>query len=391
MLKLLILVLAFLGTAQAQECSSKNHIFLIHGIGGSAKTFGVMDKYLAQTNPCYIGTAFEYDTGNSGLSTHDFAGAFDKFLHQKLSQNGFTTNDKISLVMHSQGGLVGSLWLLSIRETRPEIYSKVDSFITLSTPFYGSKAARLGRKILFSRLGLSKEENPLSPMGRTELKEMSYGSSTILHLKNSFPQLFENNHIRFLAVSGEKKVSNADVGEGDTTVSPYSANPNHYAYKISQTGITEQHRLEIVPYTSVIATHFPTTIPGIARLEDDCLKQAVCDHPSIDLITNHLNGEKNELKKRDFQKFRLHIYFHRPGEEFKSKEKFNVIAEDEEGQKWKVKLTHRRGNYLSRTFFGKADDSQEKVLTLKLRQGKNVIRTDRIRYKGGLSTFVTYD
>ncbi|MFL5785837.1 MAG: esterase/lipase family protein [Bacteriovoracaceae bacterium] len=383
MLKLIICLFLVIGAARAHECASRNHIFLIHGIGGSAKTFGVMDQYLNRANPCNVAQTYEYDTKSTNLSTFDFAKDFNSFIDFTLAKNNFASTDKISLIMHSQGGLIGSLWLISVRESRPDLYSKLDSFITLSTPYYGSKMAKLGRRVLFSLA--AKNSNPLSPMGKVQLSDMSYGSSTILFLENSFSEIFEGNQIRFLAVSGEKLISNPEVGEGDTTVSPYSANPNHYAYNISKNVVTESHHLGVVPFTSVIATHIKSTIPGIAYLEKDCLEKTPCDHPSIGIIESQLNGTEVELKKRDFQKFRVHVYLK------KIAKNMNVQAVDEEGHHWKAKLTPHADNLMGQAFFDYADDSQERVITLKLRQGKKILRTDRIRIRGGYSTFVTYD
>jgi hypothetical protein len=342
-----------------------------------------MDQYLNRANPCNVAQTYEYDTKSSSLSTFDFARDFNRFIDFTLAKNNFAGTDKISLIMHSQGGLIGSLWLLSVRESRPDLYSKLDSFITLSTPYYGSKMARLGKRVLFSLA--ARKSNPLSPMGKIQLNDMSYGSSNILFLENSFSEIFEGNQIRFLAVSGEKLISNPEVGEGDTTVSPYSANPNHYAYKISASGVTENHHLGVVPFTTVVATHIRSTIPGIAYIEKDCLEKAACDHPSMGIIESQLNGTEVDLKKRDFQKFRVHVYLK------KIAKGMNVVAEDEEGHHWKAKLTQHADNLMGQAFFDYASDSRERVITLKLRQGKNIIRTDRIRIRGGFSTFVTYD
>lgn len=384
MLQIVLSFFFLFGVARGSECVSRNHIILIHGIGGSSRTFGVMDKYLNKINNCNVAVNYIYDTGNSKLSTFDFATDFDQFIDRTLAKNKFQTNDKISLVMHSQGGIIGSLWLLNTRAKNPELYSKIDSFITLSTPFYGTKIASLGKRVLFSLA--AKDNNPLSRMGKIELQEMSYGSSTILFLENNFSRIFENTHIRFLSVSGEKLVSHSFLGEGDTTVSPYSANPNHYSYQISKNGVEEQHGIGIVPFTSVIATHIPSGLPGIAHIGKACLVLPVCLHPSIDLIEAQLNGVKSVFKKRKFQKYRVHTYL------WSADKNLSIEAEDEHGAVWKLRpAQNSEASLMSDSFFGRAADSQEKVVTLRLLRGKTVIRIDRIRVRGGLSTFVTYE
>jgi len=80
-----LLTITFSLNAAAQtSCPSLNHIFLIHGIGGNAKSFGQMEKYIETVDECYRVHSFEYDTGNSSLSTYEFAASFDQFLSKKI-------------------------------------------------------------------------------------------------------------------------------------------------------------------------------------------------------------------------------------------------------------------------------------------------------------------
>jgi hypothetical protein len=80
----LLVFLSFTALAQT-GCPSFNHIFLIHGISGNAKSFGKMENYLKSTDDCYKIHSFEYETGNSALSTYDFFASFDQYITKKLT------------------------------------------------------------------------------------------------------------------------------------------------------------------------------------------------------------------------------------------------------------------------------------------------------------------
>ncbi len=379
----ILLLLSLLGTAHASTCETRNHVFLIHGIGGNAKTFGVMDRYLKKTDPCIVPESYVYQTKSSKLSTLDFAKLLDVFIAKNLSKNNFKDSDRISLVMHSQGGIIGSFWLMNVRATNPSLYQKIDSFITLSTPFYGSKIAKLGKEVLFSLA--AKNGNPVSPMGKIQLQDMSYGSEAIRSLANNFSQIFENTHIRFLSLSGEKAISNRDVGQGDTTVSPYSANPNHYKYVVSVNDVITDHHLGVVPYSSVRGTHIPFISKGIAYVGRDCLIRSECGHEALALIQDHLDGKKLELPKKEFFKYRIHVYV------TGKNRNLTAVITDASGKSESTKLNPKEDGVVTGSLFANAEDAEEKTLELKLYDNNHLIRTDRILYRGGFSTFVEYE
>src|SRR5690606_34587065 len=108
-----------------------------------------------------------------------------------------------------------------------DLYNKVDSFITLSTPYWGSSMAIIGERFFFT---LPEDvKNPLSPVGKIELQEMSYGSATIKSLQEKYDDIYTNTHVRFLAIGGLKRDYNPIYGEDDTTVSVYSSRPDHFS------------------------------------------------------------------------------------------------------------------------------------------------------------------
>lgn len=367
----------------ADACKSRNHIFLIHGIAGTEKTFGVMDRYLEKINPCTVATYFVYDTGDSKQSTYNFSDTLDEFVNKSLIRNSFGPQDRISFIMHSQGGIVGSLWLLNARFNHPEIYARVDSFITLSTPYWGSKMAKMGKKFFFNMP--EQFDNPLSPMGRIELQEMSYGSPTINALQSNFEQIFKNTHVRFLAIGGVKRVVNPLVGEGDTTVTVYSSNPNHHYSELSLRG-KDKHlaRLNDVPFISVEATHIKTSLPGIAKIERNCMRETFCEHPSLQHILSHLQGAKVLPAKdeADFRKYRLHIYV-------KGEVKgLHVRLVRPDGGKEKLKFDEKSDDLMSTYYWHYNEDSRPEAMEVQFYLGKKLLKKAKVTVQGGYSTFV---
>ncbi len=387
MIKLCLIAFLFsIGFSYAETCTSRNHIFLIHGIGGTETTFGAMDRYLEKVNPCNVATYFVYDTGDSKQSTYNFSDTLDQFIQKTMVRNQFGANDRISFIMHSQGGLVGSLWLLNARFNHPEIYAKVDSFITLSTPYWGSKMARMGKKFFFNMP--EQYDNPLSPMGRIELQEMSYGSTTINALQTNFDNIFQNTHIRFLAIGGVKKVVNPLLGEGDTTVTVYSSNPNHHSVELSMNG-PDKHkkRLHVVPFTTVEATHITTTIPGIAKIERSCMKSQYCDHPTIQHILNHLRDPKYRPVKEnvEFRKYRMHFYVKG------SQKHLWVRVKKPRGLDELIDLDEKTPELMSGYFWDYTEDNRPAQAEVEFYVKTKLIKKAVVTVQGGFSTFVTLD
>ena len=96
------------------ECSKntqnkpRHAVFLVHGFSGGPKTFGdlkfVLCNHLEEAQPDYhieINT-FVYNTGKKGLTTYDFA----KALGGEIASRKLIATEKLSLVSHSQGGLI---------------------------------------------------------------------------------------------------------------------------------------------------------------------------------------------------------------------------------------------------------------------------------------------
>lgn len=171
-------------------------IVTVHGIGGNDKTFGKFSEiakvHLSQINPTYNYQFInvKYSTGIDEKGTYDFAqqlgGKIDEFFK---TVGGIKEKDIISLVAHSQGGLVSSIWYFQSLITNPEAGSDpalskftkyathMDSFITLGTPFWGSKMAATAQI-----KGLNYVAGKTS-FGEKELQEMAFSSNTIFKFR----------------------------------------------------------------------------------------------------------------------------------------------------------------------------------------------------------------
>lgn len=380
----------------AGDCESRNHIFLIHGIGGGGNTFGSMDQYLNKINACNKAKVFTYNTGDSALSTYNFSDDLNSFIEQSFNENKIGANDKISLIMHSQGGIVGSLWLLKLKRTNRDLYSKVDSFITLSTPYWGSTMAIVGEHFFFT---LPEElDNPISPMGKIELKEMSHGSATISVLQQNFDDIYTDTHIRFLAIGGLKRKFNPYYGEDDTTVSAYSSNPNHFSITEdvridglnAMTESSAFRRSHQIPFIPVTATHFKIEIPGVAKLDDSCVTTDVCEHPSIDHVVRHLNGEAPQANDEGFKfrKYRVNVYLKNWEGIVEDKDEVVVSLVKPHGETENVDFGIRRGRMLSTSFSGILKNHQEHEIKMIVKLKGKVIKVINAPVKGGQSTFV---
>lgn len=400
MRKFLILLLVLFQGANsfaAPACEKgRNFIFLIHGINGSERTFGSMEKYLNLVDSCNQAQDFVYNTGNSKLSTYHFSDDLNNFIQKSMEQSQFSEKDKISLVMHSQGGIVGTLWLNKVRQSDKELFQKVDSFITLSTPYWGSSMANLGDNFFFTLP--EKLDNPISPVGRSELEEMSHGSATIKAMQKVYQDIFSHSHIRGLAIGGLKRNYNPYFGEDDTTVSVYSSRPDHYSLDVkvfanNKLKIRKDSfsKTELVPFVPVMATHFKFDLPGVASLPSDCLVETSCNHPAIGPIIKHLTGQKIESEELNFRKYRVNIYIEGWKELIKSSDDVTVDLVKPHGEDETVDFKFRPGNELSTSFSGVLKNAKVQTLIVKLKVNGKVVKVVETPVKGGHSSFINFD
>lgn len=395
MIKYLLLTALMLVSFTTFACETRNHIFLIHGISGSVNTFGSMEKYLNKIDACNVTTSFGYDTGNSSLSTYDFAGHFHQFVMEKVNAGTISSADKISLIMHSQGGVIGNIWLNTIKQIDSNLFSQVDSFITLSTPHWGADMANLGKSIFFTLPpGMG---NALSPFGRIELNEMSYGSGTIREMVWSHENLFRNASVRPLAIAGHKKGINLKT-ESDVVVPVYSSRADHIKgdadISLSSTGVaTAFVKTKRTPLVLVNATHIKMDLPGVADIPKKCLTEKFCDHPSIAAITDHLKGRKIASDETELKQFRVGLYINNASnEQLEDKDiKLEVVKSGN------VSFSALQGAYNGKavlkmgkafTVEGQSLKKGVQQITLVLKIKNKVSRTFLVPAEGGFSSLI---
>lgn len=303
----------------------RHYIFLIHGIGGNKTHFGYMELALAsmlsKKDPSteYILQSIEYDTGNNEKAPYEFAQDVDLKIKRVTAEATFKREDKISFIMHSQGGLIGSIWLFqsmlsSPGYSTPEIVKHVDSFITLGTPFWGAKTAQWGSEVkaFADSLGVSV---PL-PYGRKELEQMSFGSDMIFDFRMAMldPKYQEiiqqlKQHVRFLNIVGVADllnplgifVSGTDKYEDDGAVPLASARFNFLYTQALENDyasgdvlpLSSVKEVTMAPYVIVNAVH-RSPLPefdksyGIAQIPKNCIDNEACTHPTFPYLWKHL-------------------------------------------------------------------------------------------------------
>jgi len=428
----------------------RHFIFLIHGIGGNKTHFGEMRKALSSTllreNPQveYIVDSFEYETGHDEKTPYDFAIDFAQELKQEITDHPDQWNskqDRISLLMHSQGGLVGSIWLFQSLSGNPafspNVAGNVDAFITLGTPFWGAKMAEFGQTFfqLSSRIGI---DIPL-PFGDRELEEMSFGSDTIHDFRNALIDLskkdiidFIKKNIRTLNIAAVARVLNplglfvsgGQDYEDDGAV-PLSCAKFNFLYvqsfkeKYQKNDIVKSHHIKeinLAPFLAVDALHrspLPEVDPfwGIAQAPRACIADAHCSHPSFQYIWKHLLGQKVNtsagIPEEDFKSFLIDLNIRVPGfwrdipwEDFiitflnreggpLNREKIEIVNSKElysSGQKRSKKNSNHYRFYYSGNIYQKGDGPKMVIMKIELKNFKT--RIIEMILKKSYSTYV---
>lgn len=325
--------------ASRHTCDSKNldqKYILIHGIGGANSSFGYMKESLKKSYPCSQVYYFSYETQNSTLTTIDFSEQLDKFLGT-LPVPTYNKKD-INFVMHSQGGIVGLNWLmnsfLNTEGFTQSLSKRVNHYISLSTPFWGSDFALMGKAVFF--LGI--DENLISPFGKTQLVNMKYGSqfyrknlNILTNPKNDKLRDFLKNDVNMINFGGvvfdfepffkSVRYRHSQFFEGDLVVNTPSAKLNfNYAqdmninYKSDELSEPKIKKYNFAQESVVDAIHMGI-IPGvgdygIAEVPEKCLIKNNCDHPGFNIFTNYIETKKvqtDEELEATIKGFELHV------------------------------------------------------------------------------------
>jgi pimeloyl-ACP methyl ester carboxylesterase len=305
----------------SQPKAPRHVVIFIHGIGSNTKdSFGSMPDYLKNTYGWQV-IKFNYDTLNETKAVWDFAKDLARTLRESFEDQPLTDIDQISIVMHSQGGLVGFTWIENAfkgaPEYAPEFTPFVKRFITLGTPMWGAKTARAG--------DLTNDNIPINGtvlQSNQQLQDMSYGSR-LYHLRRKY-LIDESNaelrkridsQVRFLHVAGwasELKplglLTDGINYESDTTVPIASTRYEHlFAVSVLE-NYSEGHLLgrnrfqltETHPYRLIHGWHATGTlgnnlINGVAFTPESCLRSK-CTHEATTIVEDFLNDRKTEEK-----------------------------------------------------------------------------------------------
>jgi hypothetical protein len=313
----------------AQSTKPRHIIFLVHGIAGSEKSFGYMNQALTShlNNEFSVeGIEYEYSVENfiyqtksNKNNTEQFAKDLGNAIDKYFVENGaINPQDKISLIAHSQGGVVSLIWLYRATLGDVEFNSKyvehVDSYITLGTPFWGAKMAVFGGKLkeMAKRLG----DNVIPIFGDQQLHDMSFGSPVIFNFrKNAIDPEYQNVlkkmdlHIRPVnfggAATNMKLFSPFAIGlkeyEDDSAVPLPSS---HFDFIYASSFKKNYKSGDILPSSSFIETHFSkhhvvdalhlSVVPSvhywtaIADIPSECVEDAECNHPTYKYVLAHL-------------------------------------------------------------------------------------------------------
>jgi hypothetical protein len=388
------------------DCEGKRHfVILIHGVGGNKNTFGSLEKVINHNSPCMVAKTFEYRTGTP-LSTLDFA----KDLHEhiaRLLKSEARFNDKISLIMHSQGGIVGQLWLTHLVENQIDYLKNISSFITLSTPFWGAEAAHL-TKMLFYTLpdGIT---NPLAPFGRQELNEMSFGSETILKMARKIEDTYQKApHIKVLNIGGVRRTYGQVKAEDDGVVPIYSMNSERFYLK-DNIKLFEKPNERAVSFSVnnskrefilVPAEHVRLDQTGIADVPKECVDLKKCHHPIIPIVMDHLNDVKIQGRINDeLSKFRVTLFINNPGGGEAEENDFSIKVEGL-NEVIKIPLIERLFSYkgdahlkgaTSFTFSGVIESKNQKNIYVTLYFKNTKLQTYETPVRAGFSSFIDID
>ena len=292
-----------------------HHIILIHGLAGSIRDFSQMlPALMTQLNHLdshtkYLVHSWNYPTADNDLGPLDFADQLQSFLSSIPSAKA---RDPFSLIMHSQGGIIGLLWLMNSWNGKypQKRHKKLDCFITLAVPFWGAKIAEFTSSLKkhWEKIGLS----ILPTAGKKQLQELSFGSDTIFNLRNfliQYPQFsrYVDKQFRFLNIAGKASImqifspfaSGARQYEDDSAVPVLSSRcgfyyirsikPNYSSH--DRVNITELKKIELGKYFLVNALHLspkPKLLAGITQATNECIFNVQGEHPSFYLIRDFI-------------------------------------------------------------------------------------------------------
>lgn len=213
-----LLLAPILTQAIDRKNMQRHFVFLIHGLNGSVATFGdlplVLKKHgqIIQPDTDLQVIPLNYSTGRDDQTTYDFARQIGNQIVQHIGE--LRSSDRITLVAHSQGGVVSWIFLLKSLdgddgfEFFKPYAAQTEGLMTLGSPIWGSKLADFASDNDYLR-GFAKKFGV--KLGRREVEEMSYLSDTIVRFSRRASLLEDQGvHLPFRVQSVAGIVSEAN-------------------------------------------------------------------------------------------------------------------------------------------------------------------------------------
>ncbi len=326
--------------------AADNHfVFLVHGIASKPESFGMLAEIigeqhdsLADGSNLYV-EKFQYKTQDDKIDVNKISIELADFIEEKIkSRGGIGSHDKISLIAHSQGGLIATRYLLRSAMGDARYHKKYlqnyFSFITLGSPLWGSKVAILGTKLkaLARLIGL----DILSDFGSTQLAQMQVTSPTIDELRYLLIEPFAQtlmqqlqSQIKFVHFAGMPEplkflrpfVTGKNQFEDDTAV-PLPSTHLDFSYYVEKSDYTNKSVINVEDFYStkfsteenfypVSAFHSPILkngqrLHGIGYFPKNCLQKnyKYCPHPVLAPLIETLLGLRPSRRARtDYSSF----------------------------------------------------------------------------------------
>lgn len=331
---------SYSGSKDAAPQKNDRLIVWIHGIGSSKSDTGFMKQTLEKHLPSmdrsqnYRVEFFDYETTNPKKTIVDFKENLNAFLTEVNSS--LASGTKVSLVAHSQGGLITYLWLneaCAVKAKHP-ICRKIDSLTTLGSPLWGSRMASLAYT-LKNNFG---DILHLAEFGKAQLKDLALLSdATFERLElftssgsKNFRDLFRKQ-IRLKVISGYAPLDSRLVGplfpghglvEDDMSVPLVSTDPQVIVMK---NGVQRKNLMPI-QYHTVRSMHMPSLKSIISKylgseqlarligifdyssltdVHESCLSDDLrnCQTPVVIPLINHILNRPEEQQQRNFRSF----------------------------------------------------------------------------------------
>lgn len=165
----------------------KHYIISMHGLSGSPESFlgllPALEEHLTAVNPYHevVTKDFKYSSGEKGAEIERFVSEFENFLVKEIPF--LNESDKISMVGHSQGGLVGYIWYLKALDgvdlKQRSYMERVNGFVSLGVPYWGSRTTFLLKKFI-----------PHSDIQDFIFDKMNYGDQEVTDITAALEKIY---------------------------------------------------------------------------------------------------------------------------------------------------------------------------------------------------------